>query len=59
MSDIKTIELSGSTNLQSIVISQGNIGIKLINLGNSYLGKSHQIMQYIQKVNIIICINWV
>jgi hypothetical protein len=57
MSDIKIIELSGSTNLQSIVISHGNQGIKLVNLGNPKLGKSHQIMQYIQKVNIIICIN--
>jgi hypothetical protein len=34
-------------------------GIGLIILGNPYLGKSHQIMQYIQKVNIIICITWV
>ena len=34
-------------------------GIGLVILGNPYLGKSHQIMQYIQKVNIIICINWV
>jgi hypothetical protein len=31
----------------------------LVILGNPYLGKSHQIMQYIQKVNIIICITWV
>jgi hypothetical protein len=38
-------------------------GIGLVILGNPYLGKSHQIMQYIyiyiQKVNIIICIIWV
>ena len=34
-------------------------GIGLVILGNPYLGKSHQIMQYIQKVNIIICITWV
>ena len=34
-------------------------GIGLIILGNPYLGKSHQIMQYIQKVNIVICITWV
>jgi hypothetical protein len=31
----------------------------LVILGNPYLGKSHQIMQCIQKVNIIICITWV
>jgi hypothetical protein len=31
-------------------------GIGLVILGNPYLGKSHQVMQYIQKVNIIICI---
>jgi hypothetical protein len=54
MSDIKIIKLSGS-----IVFSQGNQGIQLVNLGNPYLGKSHQIMQYIQNVNIIKCINWV
>jgi hypothetical protein len=34
-------------------------GIGLVILGNPYLGKSHQIMKYIQKVNIIICITWV
>jgi hypothetical protein len=34
-------------------------GIGLVILENLYLGKSHQIMQYIQKVNIIICITWV
>jgi hypothetical protein len=34
-------------------------GIGLVILGNPYLGKSHQIVQYIQKVNIIICIIWV
>jgi hypothetical protein len=34
-------------------------GIGLVILGNLYLGKSHQIMQYIHKVNIIICIIWV
>jgi hypothetical protein len=28
----------------------------MVILGNPYLGKSHQIMQYIHKVNIIICI---
>jgi hypothetical protein len=33
--------------------------IWLVILGNPYLGKSHQIMQYIHKVNIIICIIWV
>jgi hypothetical protein len=52
MSDIKIIKLSGS-----IVFSQGNQGIQLVNLGNPYLDKSHQIMQYIQNVNIIKCIN--
>jgi hypothetical protein len=32
----------------------------LVILGNPYLGKSHQIMQYIYpKVNIIVCIIWV
>jgi hypothetical protein len=32
-------------------------GIGLVILGNPYLGKSHQIMQYIYpKVNIIVCI---
>jgi hypothetical protein len=31
----------------------------LVILGNPYLGKSHQIMKYIQKVNIIIYITWV
>jgi hypothetical protein len=45
--------------LQSVVFSECNQGIQLVNLGNPQLGKTHQIMQYIQKVNIIICINWV
>jgi hypothetical protein len=31
----------------------------LVNLGNPKLGKSHQIMKYIKKVNIVICINWI
>jgi hypothetical protein len=34
MSDIKINKLSGSINLQSIVFSQGNQGIQLVNLGN-------------------------
>ena len=34
-------------------------GLGLVILGNPYLGKSHQFMQYIQKVNFIICIIWV
>jgi hypothetical protein len=34
-------------------------GIGLVILGNPYLGKSHQIMQYIHTVNISICIIWV
>ena len=34
MSDIKITKLSGSTNLQSIVVSQDNQGIHLVNLGN-------------------------
>jgi hypothetical protein len=34
MSDIKIIKLSGSTNLQTIVFSQGNQGTQLVNLGN-------------------------
>jgi hypothetical protein len=34
MSDIKIIKLSGSTNLQSLIISHGNQGIPLVNLGN-------------------------
>jgi hypothetical protein len=34
-------------------------GIGLVILGNPYLGKFHQTMQYIHKVNIIICIIWV
>jgi hypothetical protein len=34
MSDIKIIKLSGSTNLHSLRISQGNQGIQLVNLGN-------------------------
>jgi hypothetical protein len=34
MSDIKVIKWSGSTNLQSLIISQGKQGIQLVNLGN-------------------------
>jgi hypothetical protein len=49
MSDIKIIKLSGSINLQSLIISQGKQGIQLINVGNHLLGKTHQIMQYIEK----------